>query len=166
MFSYIKIKIANIIKTKIIKYFSIKFTEVNFGVKNFGMVFVLSGVWGDGSNFYYKDVCYCRTCSICWHCVCSMGSINSCKSLKSFIMSKKISFLNLLFSIILGICLIFLFFDNESLILVSKIGIAISMIFLVIRNLFEYWENFIKKWLSHTFIINIWLITFCARIFL
>ena len=60
-------------------------------------------------------------------------------------MSKKSSFLDRLFLIILAIAFIFLFIDNDFLRLLSKIGIAGSLFFLVIRNTAEYWNKFSKK---------------------
>lgn len=54
---------------------------------------------------------------------------------------KKITSLDWIFMAILIIAIILLFFDNEILNLISKIGIAISLLFLVIRNSIDYWKR-------------------------
>lgn len=58
---------------------------------------------------------------------------------------KKLSLLDWIFMVILAISIAFLFSDNDYLELISKIGIAVSLVFLVIRNIIEYWRTFIKK---------------------
>lgn len=60
-------------------------------------------------------------------------------------MSKKSSFLDGLFLIILAVAFIFLFFDNDLLRLLSKLGIVGALLLLVIRNPIEYLNKFIKK---------------------